>query len=144
MSDQINLSVGKCIQKNESSSGAIVVLYDNLEVKERVDKIWEQVFMYSNKILRAAELYGFVLLPEDTSLDLHAMVFRLHMLTASMQYAIDHGPALGLDNTRINMILNAREQLRRMKRLSGALELNDLNEYSLTIAELEKQAVLAN
>ena len=137
MSEQLNLSAEGSIQLNNSSTGSVVVLYDNLEIKERVDKIWGQVFSFSNRVLRDAKLYGYILLPEVPELDLHTMVYRLHMLNASMKFAIEHGPGLGLDHIHINMMLNAQEQLSRMRRLCDALDADDLEEYNSTIRELE-------
>jgi hypothetical protein len=143
MTKEINLVGSASTQKNEASSGAIVVLYDNMEIKEQVNGMWAQVFGYSDRILRSANLSEFVFLAEKSGLDLQQMVYRLYMLDASMQFAIDYGPALGLDHIHINMILNAKEQLRRMKRLSDASQTKDQNEYNLAIAELKKQAVLS-
>ncbi len=96
MTKEINLVGSACTQKNEASSGAIVVLYDNMEIKEQVNGMWAQVFRYSDRILRSANLSEFVFLAEKSGLDLQQMVYRLYMLDASMQFAIDYGPALGL------------------------------------------------
>ena len=138
----INLSVSNCIQKNESPSMRIVVLYDNMEIKERVDPMWEQVFRYSNKVVREAAAYGVEALPDVPNLNLHGMVSQLQALSEGIKYLIDYGPKLGLSHDQNRMALNAKEQLSRMTRLSDALKADDEAAYIIAIQELEKQAEL--
>jgi hypothetical protein len=47
-----------------------------------------------------------------------------------------------LEHDQARMVINAREQLRRMEKIAIALQTNDQLEYDNSIAELEKQLAI--
>jgi len=141
MSSAIKLSANNAIQKNESSSGTIVVLYDNHpEIKERVDKMAYQVFQYCYRVIRDAKIYDFTL-DIPPSLDLEYMAEALQVFSGRLDMICNHGGEHDLEHEHINRAINAREQLRRLESMVKALKDENKDRYLQVIAELEKQAM---
>jgi|SRR5687768_965990 len=141
MSKTINLTGSASIQKNEASSGTIVVLYDNNpDIKERADKMAYQVFQYCYRVLRDAKIYDFTL-DIPPSLNLEHMVEALQIFSDKLDVICNRGGDYDLEYENINRAINAREQLRRLQSMVQALKDDDKNRYLQAIGELESQAM---
>lgn len=128
------------VQKNKAESGMIVVLYDNADIKERVDRIWAVVFQSSNAVLRQSKVYGFYCMQEVPDPNIHGMLLQLQVFSSVMDILIVNGLDAGMEYDQTRLLINAKEQLTRMNRVAAALKANNLEDFNEAIKELDNQA----
>jgi len=115
-----------------------MTLADKKEIKERVDTAWRLVFKASSKVLRDANIYGFSLMEDAPDPNIHQMLVSLRVLDVFLSEVAEYGEYTDHDGMRL--LLNAREQVRRMQNVAVAIKGEDQEAYEAAIAELEKQA----
>lgn len=115
-------------------------LYDNEEIRNRVNKIWALVFQNSNTVLKQSKTFGFLLMENGPDPNIHAIVVKLQMFSSVMDILINVGPDAGLEYEQTRLIINAKEQLSRMERVAAALKAGNEEDYNASIDELERQA----
>lgn len=116
----------------------MVGLFDDAQIKERVNKVWEAVFSASNKIVVQAQNYGFHGIELIPNPNIHVILGQLRILCAIMGSILT---SEDLDYEETRLILNAKEQLTRMELVSLALLAGNREDYDRAISELERQAV---
>ncbi len=116
-------------------------LFEQAAIKKRVFTLWDQVFSASNKILVDAKIYGFSHMDVVPDPNIHQMRLTLSVVESLLDTIIDHHFDK-LEHDQARMVINAREQLRRMEKIAIALQTNDQLEYDNSIAELEKQLAI--
>lgn len=72
--------------------------------------------------------------------NIHTMLGSLQIFTDFMDKIIANAGILNVEHDEIRLILNAREQLRKLERVATALIDNNEDDYNIWIAALEKQA----
>jgi hypothetical protein len=116
-------------------------LYDHTEIKDRVGKIWEEVFFSSNKILSQSKKCAFAVMKVIPNPNIHDMLVSLQIFSFQMDRIVDNIEILGIDYDDVRLVLNAREQLRKLQRVATALLDDNEHDYNVAIEELDKQAV---
>jgi hypothetical protein len=115
----------------------VAALFDEVQIKERVNKVWDAIFSASNKIIVQAQNYGFHGIEAIPNPNIHVILGQLRILSAVM------GSILGnedLEYEETRLILNAKEQLTRMEIVALALQAGNRNDYDKAISALESQA----
>lgn len=116
-------------------------LFDDSEIKKRVFVAWNETFTVSNRILQQAKVYGFTLMEVIPDPNIHQMITSLQAVEHLFDKIIDSPmfPEMDYDQSRI--VLNTREQIRKMEDVALALQREDRVMFDAAIAALEKQAV---
>ena len=112
-------------------------LYDSDEVKRRVDKVWERVFLNCNSVLRQSKIYGFYCCQEVPHPNMHALIVHLNIFSAVMNILVTQGMETGVDYDQTRLILNAKEQLTKMERVAAAMNANNKKDFKLAIKDLK-------
>lgn len=112
-------------------------LYDSDEVKRRVDKVWERVFLNCNSVLRQSKIYGFYCCQEVPHPNMHALIVHLNIFSAVMNILVTQGMETGVDYDQTRLILNAKEQLTKMERVAAAINANNKKDFKIAIKDLE-------
>lgn len=115
----------------------VITLFEDKEINERVNKVWEAVFAASNKIIVQAQNYGFHGIELIPNPNIHVILGQLRILCAVMMSVLG-SEHLEYEETRL--ILNAKEQLTRMELVALALQAGNREDYDKAISELERQA----
>ncbi|CAG9933673.1 hypothetical protein [Candidatus Nitrotoga arctica] len=117
-------------------------LFDSDEVKKRVDKVWERVFLNCNSVLRQSKIYGFYCCQEVPHPNMHALIVHLNIFSAVMNILVTQGMETGVDYDQTRLILNAKEQLTKMERVAAAITANNKKDYQMAIQDMEKKTSL--
>ncbi|CAG9932417.1 hypothetical protein [Candidatus Nitrotoga arctica] len=112
-------------------------LYDSEEVKKRVEKVWERVFLNCNSVLRQSKIYGFYCRQEVPHPNMNALIVHLNIFSAVMNILVTQGMEAGVDYAQLKSILNAKEQLTKMERVAVAINGNNKTDYESAILNIE-------
>lgn len=117
-----------------------VVLWDDAEIREKVEEVWAKVFKASNAVLKHGKDYGFLAMEIIPSPNIHDMLNSLKIISYIINEFIDSATDLNVDYAQIRLMLNAKEQIARMERVALALKANNKGDYEIAIGLLESQA----
>jgi hypothetical protein len=101
--------------------------------------MWEEVFNASNSVIGQSKKFSFLVMKDLPNPNIHTMLARLQSYTEVMDKIIQNVAILDVEHDEVRLILNAREQLRKLERLAKALTDDNEEEYNICIEALEKQ-----
>lgn len=112
-------------------------LYDYPDVQERVNKIWEKVFLSSAIAINHAKKYGFLGMEIIPNPNIHDILVTVRLLDEMIDTFICDD---GLEYDEKRKMLNAKRQLTNMEVVAVALKDNNREDFDRAIKELETQA----
>lgn len=118
----------------------VVVLWEDAEIRGKVEELWAKVFKASNAVLKHGKDYGFLGMEMIPSPNIHDMLNSLKIISFIINEFIDSATDLEVDYTEIRLMLNAKEQVARMERVALALKANNRDDFDVAIGLLESQA----
>lgn len=127
-------------KKNKVMAQEIIELFDEQDIKLRVEKVWGKVFSASNKVISQAKNFGFSGIEIIPSPNIHDMLVRLQVFSAVIDILVTHAELFEVEYAETRLLLNAKEQITRMERVAAALKANNRADYIEAISTLESQA----
>lgn len=115
----------------------LALLIEDAEIKARVNKVWEDVFLASSVVIAQARKFGFLGMDIIPDPNIHQMLVTIRLLDDHIDTFIDHDE---LEYNEKRLMLNAKTQLTRMELVAAALKANNREDFDSAIAELENQA----
>lgn len=112
-------------------------LLEDQAIKERVNKVWEEVFASSNVAIVHAKKYGFIGMEIIPDPNIHQILVSIRILDEMIDTFINEN---GLDYDEKRKMLNAKRQLISMELVAVALRENRREDFDRAIRELETQA----
>lgn len=115
-----------------------MVLYEDADIRARVFSAWENTFTTSNRVLNQAKTYGFSLMGIAPDPNIHQMLLAIRVAEMTLDLIINS--ELLQDNYEdTRLLLNTREQIRKLERVAIALKDEDRVMFDSAIADLEEQ-----
>lgn len=119
---------------------AIQELFQDAEIKKKVEEVWAKVFHAGNKVLQHAKQYGFLGMEIVPKPNIHEMMVSLQLFSALIDVLITNADSLGIEYDETRLMLNAKEQITRMERVAVALRANNRGDFEAAVKVLETQA----
>lgn len=115
--------------------------FDDIRIKEEVEKIWSNVFDSVYQVIRNSDLYAFDEIEAKSNPNIHQLIAATSMLEFMLDRAVEFLECSDrIDHDLIRMLINAKQQVVLMKEIATALKIQDKAIYDLAIDRLKNQA----
>lgn len=115
---------------------------DNLEkeIVKEVEKCWHEVFKASKKIIADADVFGFYLIEENGTPNIHKILDSLKIIEFEINFIWNKHVEGELDINDTRLIHNTKQQILNMQKMANALKRKDKNLYNEALRCLLNQA----
>jgi pyruvate formate-lyase activating enzyme-like uncharacterized protein len=114
-----------------------IPLLQDAAIKDRVNKVWEEVFASSNVAIVHAKRYGFIGMEIIPNPNIHQIMVSIRILDEMIDTFINEN---GLEYDEKRKMLNAKRQLTTMELVAVALREGRREDFDSAMNELETQA----
>ena len=116
-------------------------LFAEEKVREKIEELWESVFMASSKVLNQHMKFGYEGVCKMASPTLEEMVKHLKVFDSLLDVLYLNSELFGIEYQEQRLILNARSQVASMEALMAAVKARNSEDYEKFVQQMDKQAV---
>lgn len=115
--------------------------FDDIHVKEEVEKIWGEIFDSTYQVIKNSDLYAFEEIEIKSNPNIHQLIAATSMLEFMLDRTIEYVECMDeIDYSLIRMLINARQQIVLLKDIATALKIKDKQLFESSVRQLKTQA----